>query len=164
MLTALIHAKTTSGALAVTLSSLVPAVAEGLVSHAVVVMAAADPDAERIADAMGASVVIAPSGHWQAAALTARGAWVLLLEAGETPGHDWIAAIEQHLLLQSSAHQRPALLPSAGFSAAFGERLAVMATPHRLRSGLVSPRSAVADGGSGGVPVQLTASRKRMPL
>ena len=65
MLTALVFANSTPGALAVTLSSLVAAVAEGLVSHAVVILPAPDPAAERIADAMGATVVIAASNHWQ---------------------------------------------------------------------------------------------------
>jgi hypothetical protein len=165
MLTALVHAASTPGALAATLSSLVPAVAEGLVSNAVVMLPVPDPDAERIADAMGATVVIAANGHWQAAAMTARGDWVLLLEAGEVPGHGWIAAVERHLLQQTAARQRSALLPVSGFAAGLTERLAVLLGPGKLRSGLVSSRRHASQGAGtgGGAPVRLSASRERMP-
>jgi hypothetical protein len=162
MLTALVHANSTPGALAATLSSLVPAVAEGLVSHAVVIVPAADAAAERIADAMGATVINPGTGRWQAAATMARGDWVLLLDAGEMPGHGWIAAIERHLLQQSSERQRPALLPAAGAAAALRERLALLMGANNLRTGLVSPRRRVAEGTSGGAPVRLSVARDRI--
>lgn len=162
MLTALVHANAMPAALAVTLSSLVPAVAEGLVSQAVVILPALDPAAERIADAMGATVIIAVSGHWQAAARTARGEWVLLLEAGETPGHGWISVIERHLLAQSSERARPALFPSARALPALRERFAVMFGSSVLRPGLVSPRKVACEGQSGGSPVWLPVKREMM--
>jgi hypothetical protein len=163
MLTALIHANATPGALASTLSSLVPGVAEGLVSHAVVIMPDADPASERIADAMGASVIIAASDHWQAAARTARGDWVLLLEAGETPGQGWIGAVERHLMQQSTGRQRPALLAVAGPMAGLRERLAMLTGAGRPRAGVIVPRLSVAEGCSGGVPVRLGVRREPMP-
>jgi hypothetical protein len=162
MLTALVHANSSPGALALTLSSLVPAVAEGLISHAVVMLPAADTAAERIADAMGATVIIAASGHWQAAAVTARSEWVLLLTAGEVPCHGWIGAIERHLLQQSAQQQRPALLPLSGLLTGISERLAVLAGAGYLRAGLISSRRRAAEGASGGTPARLSVARTRV--
>lgn len=164
MLTALIHANSTPAALAVTLSSLVPAVAEGLLSHAVVIMPVADAAAERIADAMGATIIVAAAGHWQAGATAARGDWVLLLDAGETPGHGWISAIERHLLAQASERPRPALLPKAGVVPALRERFAAMFGSSGLRAGLVAARALVAAGASGGAPVRLSIKRETIAL
>lgn len=162
MLSALVHANSTPGALAVTLSSLVSAVAEGLVSHAVVIVPTADPAAERIADAMGASVITAASGPWQAAANTARGDWVLLLEAGETPGYGWIAAVERHLLQQTAERPLSALLPASGFANGLRERLTLMIAPDKLRTGLISPRRHAANGTNGGRPIRLPVRREKM--
>lgn len=163
MLTAIVHANSTPGALAATLSSLVPAVAEGLLSHAVVVMTAADADCERIADAMGATVIVAASGPWQAAALTARGPWVILLEAGEIPGFGWIAAVERHLLQQSAERQGVAVLPAAGLLERWRERLSMMTAAGRPRPGLIGPRERVADGTVSGRVARLSVVRERMP-
>jgi hypothetical protein len=167
MLTALVHAASTPGPLAVTLSSLVPAVAEGLVSHAVVLLPAGDRNGERIADAMGATVMSATTNSavipWPEAARIARGDWVLLLEAGETPDHGWISAIERHLMQQTASRPRPALMPLVPGFAALGERLAWAAAPGLLRSGLVAARLAVQSGQSGGTPVRLDVTRRRLP-
>ena len=163
MLTALVHARSTPGALAVTLAALVPAVAEGLVSHAVVVLAGQDPDGERIADAMGATVIVAGDAPWQEAARIARGDWVLLLDAGETPDHGWITVIERHLLQQSSARQAPAFLPINGLIAGLGERAGLWLARARLRSGLVAPRAMIAAGLVPVAPVRLAIGRRRLP-
>jgi hypothetical protein len=161
MLTALVHANATPGALAATLSALVPAVADGLISHAVVVLPQADAASERIADAMGATVLIQSGGHWPAAARIARGAWVLLLDAGEMPQQGWIGVIERHLLLQTAQNRRPAMLPLEGV-AGWGERVLWMLAASAPRSGLIAPREPVAAGASGGAPVRLPVKRARL--
>jgi hypothetical protein len=163
MLTALVHARSNPGALAVTLAALVPAVAEGLVSHAVVVLAGKDMDSERIADAMGATVIQAGDAPWREAAAIARGDWVVLLDAGETPDQGWIAAIERHLLQQSSARQRPAFLPVRGLAAGLAERTGLWRASTRLRSGFVAPRAMIAAGTVPPTPVRLAIGRQRLP-
>ncbi len=57
MLTAVVHAGDEPMALVETLAALVPAVAEGLMSHAVVTTRTPSQEIERIADAMGATYV-----------------------------------------------------------------------------------------------------------
>jgi hypothetical protein len=161
MLSAVVHASANPSDLAVTLAALVPAVAEGLMSHAVVVLEADNPAAERIADAMGASLVMAAANPWRAGAAAARGHWVLLLRAGEEPQQGWIHAVERHLIRHgaASAVQTPALLPLRGGQGAVRERLAVMLTRAAPRPGLVAPRAAVAEGVKLAAPLRLASGR-----
>jgi hypothetical protein len=162
MLTALVHAKSTPEALAFSLSALVPAVAEGLISHAVVILGPDRPSTERIADAMGATVLTPLREPWREAACIARGDWVLLLDAGEILDHGWIGAVERHLLHQTSARQRPAIVPAAGLLGRLRERAAMILGQGLLRSGLIAPRERVSNGQSGGVPVILNGTRSRL--
>jgi len=148
MLTALIHSRTTPGALAATLSGLVPAVAEGLVSHAVVALPTPDPAAERIADAMGATLILVARDPWREAAQIARGAWVLLLDAGEVPDPGWIAAIERHFMAQRTDTGQAAVLPLPGWAGLKEGGLWLLA-PAKARAGLVAPRAMVAEGACG---------------
>ena len=151
MITVLVRATTGAEPLAVTFSALVPAVAEGIVSHAVAIApadAARLAAIERIADAMGAQVVSDQANAYAQAALVARGEWVLLLEAGEVMITGWTRTAERHLA------RHPAGMPgnvSAGFwlrsgLAGWQERLAVMLAPTRLRPGLLAPRAAITGG------------------
>jgi hypothetical protein len=125
MLTVIVRGSGNPAQLALTLSSIVPAVAEGLVGHGVVLIPAADQDAERIADAMGADVVIGQG--WEAARAVLRSPWVLLLEAGEALEPDWIGAAEAHLMLHGAAARRGALFPAEGVLPQVLERLRVFA-------------------------------------
>ncbi|MCU0885747.1 MAG: hypothetical protein MUC44_12540 [Beijerinckiaceae bacterium] len=162
MLTALVLARSKPGALAVTLAALVPAVAEGLVSHAVVVLFGADADGERIADAMGATVIQAGSAPWREAATIARGEWVVLLEAGDAPDQGWITAIERHLLQQAALRRLPAFLPVRGLAAGLKERAALLLGSRRLRSGLIAPRTMIAAGTALPAPLRLAIGRQRL--
>ncbi len=168
MLTALVQAHSTPGALAATLSALVPAVAEGLISHAVVMLPSASPDSERIADAMGATIIRTTDDstrdqHWRDAAQMARGDWVLLLEAGETPGHGWISCIEQHLMMQTSASSRAAILPLAGGASRLIERIRLLFGARHLTSGMVAPRRQITSGLPLGKLVLLAVPRHQLP-
>ena len=58
MISVLVRVEHGVDALVVTLSALVPAVADGLLCDAVILVKAADPAVERVADALGASVVV----------------------------------------------------------------------------------------------------------
>lgn len=160
MLTALILADREPMALAETLSALVPAVAEGLMSHAVVVSLRPDADFERIADAMGAAFVVAPSEPWRTGARAARGQWLLLLAAGEAPEQGWISAAEGHLI-RHGQDGRAALLPLAGawdaLAEAAGRRLGLIG----LGSGVLAPRDRIIAGRAPGPLRRLAAARRR---
>jgi hypothetical protein len=99
MITALIRAEHGVDALAVTLSALVSAVAEGLVGDAVVLAPPGDQDAMRIADALGATFVPLAAGEdpWRRGASVAKRDWVLCLDAGDVPSEGWIRAVERFI-------------------------------------------------------------------
>ncbi len=162
MLTAIIHAKRSPEALAVTMSALVPAVADGLMSHAVVALQGDDPDGARIADAMGAALVTVRHDAWREAAATARGEWVLLLDAGDIPGQGWIPAIERHLIHEMASRRRAAFMPLSGGLQGLSERLGLMFGTVHPRAGLVGPRKAIAEGQSRFAPARLSVGRQRL--
>jgi hypothetical protein len=99
MITGLIHVERGVEALAVTLSALVPAVAEGLLGDAVVT--AHDPEAgvAAVAEAMGAELVALKAGDdpWALASRRARGQWCLCLADGDVPGEGWVRGLEAFL-------------------------------------------------------------------
>lgn len=163
MLTAIVFTRGEPMSLAETLSSLVPAVAEGLMSHAVVVAEGESPDISRIADAMGATSLTASENVWREGARAARGEWVLLLEAGETPEPGWVGAVEGHLMRQSSASRGPAFLPLSGGLPGVLEFVALALGARLLGPGLVAPRLDVAAGKIARRPRRLAAGRRRTP-
>lgn len=105
MITSLIHVERGVEALAVTLSALVPAVAEGLVGDAVVISARHDVGVEAVADAMGAELLIMTLGDdpWATASRRARGQWCLCLSDGDVPGEGWVRGLEAFLRVADPA-------------------------------------------------------------
>lgn len=159
MLTAVIRSAGSTEALAATFSVLIPAVADGFLGHAVVLDAAGDATIERIADATGASYLRAGGADsWPEGAAQARGDWLVLLEEGDVPQAHWPQAVERHLLL---APDRPALIPLRGFAQSLRERAGVSFGPHRLRAGLVLPKSHALSGRLGAAPQRLSVGRER---
>jgi hypothetical protein len=109
MLTALVDVRSGVEALAATLSSLVPAVAEGLVADAVVLASAPDGALLRVVDEVGATLVTVAWPHaWAAGLATARRDWLLCLEDGDVPQEGWIRPVER-FLLASGAHRHARL-------------------------------------------------------
>ncbi|WP_353181108.1 glycosyltransferase family A protein [Bosea sp. (in: a-proteobacteria)] len=159
MLTAVIRAPGHAPALAATFAVLIPAVAEGVLGHAVVVDTVGTDDLRRIAEATGACYLRAgPAEAWRRGAERARGDRLLLLDAGDVPQPDWLPAVERHLLL---APGRPALLPLGGLAASLRERVAIARAPRQLRAGLILPRSAVLAGRLEAAARRLSAERER---
>ncbi len=97
MLTAIIHARSGPEALAVTLSSLVAGVAEGVIADAVVVADRHDDEIAHIAEATGAGFLLRDAGEdpWRMGARLARREWLLCLEAGDVPLEGWIGAVDR---------------------------------------------------------------------
>ncbi len=140
MITALVHSRQGLDALATTLSALVPAVADGLVGDAVVLAPNPNPDVDRVADAMGAALVItrAPS-PWPEGAALARREWCLCLEDGDVPTEGWIRALERFIALSPPGRRfgRLARRPRT-----LRERLALLAPgAGRVRAGDLVHRS-----------------------
>jgi hypothetical protein len=125
--------------LAASLSVLVEGAAAGLIGHAVIIAPAASPQSgeiERLADATGADLVVAGPDEWQdwrAAAIIARGDWLLLMQGGELPGQNWVQALERHAM---TSQGRAGLMPRAGWRGMKDRWL----PPSRPGAGFVLPK------------------------
>ncbi|SFB95738.1 hypothetical protein SAMN05428997_103124 [Bosea sp. CRIB-10] len=161
MITAVIRANRDAEALAATLSVLIPAVAKGVIGHAVVIDDGDDAAIARLADETGASYVRAKNGEaWSRGVAEARGDWVILLEAGDLPEPAWTPSIERHLL---TAATRPALMPLRGV-AALREWGAVSLRSRGVRAGLLAPKKQILSGKLARAPRRLTVRRERAAL
>lgn len=159
MITAVIRANRDAEALAATLSVLIPAVARGVIGHAVVIDDGDDAAIARLADETGASYVRAQNCEaWSSGAAQARGDWVILLEAGDLPEPSWTPSIERHLL---TAAARPALIPLRGMAAALREWGAVSLRSRGVRAGLLAPKTQILSGRLARAPRRLSVRRER---
>jgi hypothetical protein len=159
MLAAIIRSQGSSDALAATVSALIPAVAEGFLGHAVIVEATKNPAIEKLVDATGAALVLAPLAQaWQAGAQAARGDWLLLLDAGDMPKLDWARHVERHLIASGG---QAALLPRDAFWASLGERVSAILAQTALRPGLLVSAREVRAGCLDAAPRRLAVGRER---
>lgn len=101
MISVLVRVEHGVDALVVTLSALVPAVADGLLCDAVILVKAADPAVERVADALGASVVVDSEGAWAQGARQAKRDWILCLADGDVPSDGSIRALDRFIALSA---------------------------------------------------------------
>ncbi|HZH09411.1 MAG TPA: hypothetical protein VEZ24_03495 [Microvirga sp.] len=99
MITALVRVTHGPEALAATLSALVPAVAAGLVGDAVILARGQDEALAKVADAAGASLVVAQDMSWKAGARAARRDWLLCLDDGDIPQEGWIRVLDRFVSL-----------------------------------------------------------------
>jgi hypothetical protein len=160
MITGLVLVERGVEPLAATLSSLVPGAAEGLVGDAVVIARRADDDIARVADAMGASLVVIEPGHdpWAEAARLARRDWLLCLGDGDMPAEGWIRVLDRFTLAASGSGFPVGRLAR---KLPWRERIATLAEgrlgPPRIRPGDLVHRSRIGAPGSRlvRVPVQI---------
>lgn len=99
MITVLVRVTHGPEALAATLSALVPAVAAGLVGDAVILSARQDETLEKVADAAGASLIVAGETSWADGARAARREWLLCLDDGDIPQEGWIRVLDRFVAL-----------------------------------------------------------------
>jgi hypothetical protein len=166
MITALVRVEGGVEALAVTLSALVSAVAEGLVADAVVLTAREDPAIARVADALGAGIVVLERDHdpWAAGARLAKRDWVLCLDAGDVPSGGWIRAVE-HFLALSPPERRLGRFPrrAGSLREALLWRWRSLAGP-RVQAGDVVRREVLLAGAKPGRPARIPAAIERDPV
>jgi hypothetical protein len=159
MLTAVIRANGDAEALAATFAVLIPAVAGGIIGHAVVIDESGDATVARLADETGASYVTAGNGEaWSRGVAEARGDWVMLLEAGDLPEPQWAPSIERHLMTAATV---PALMPLRGMAAALREWGAISLRSRGVRAGLIAPKTQILSGRLAHSPRRLTVRRRR---
>lgn len=95
MLTVMIPTFNDESRLARTLAALVPAAVEGLVREVIVVDGGSTDQTHSVADHAGCRMT---SGDDMAKAIsTAKGDWIMFLEAGSKPVGDWMEAVSVHI-------------------------------------------------------------------
>ena len=162
VITALVLSEPPLEALATTLAALVPGVADGLIADAVVLARTRDGELERLADAVGATFVVAPERDpWAAGAAVARRDWLLCLRAGDVPGEGWIRTLDRFLAL-ARPERRFARLPRR--HASIAARLRALLAPRRgITAGDLVHRSLLAPGALIGRPYVLRGYVERDP-
>jgi hypothetical protein len=163
MITVLIWVSHGPEALAITLSALVPAVAEGLVADAVVLTDGSDGDVARVAEAAGATLVTASAGSWAEGARVARHQWLLCLDDGDLPQEGWIRVLDRFVSLSRERHQRARLGRRERWQRAVRGRIDRLLFPSAIRSGDLLRRERVLDGAGTGAAIRLGAAIERDP-
>ena len=161
MITALIRVKQGPEALAVTLSALIPAVTAGLVGDAVILSERQDDILATVADAAGATLIVAEDASWQAGAGAARRDWLLCLDDGDIPQEGWIRVLDRFVALsgpeQGLARMRRR---QAGVARALTNLFADV----KVRAGDLVHRRVLMNEVRARMPVRLSATIERDPV
>jgi hypothetical protein len=161
MITVLVRVTHGPEALAATLSALVPAVAAGLIGDAVILADRQDDVLERVADAAGATLVVAKDASWTEGARAARRDWLLCLDDGDIPQEGWIRVLDRFVALSKPelglARMRR---PHGGLVSAFLNLWA----PSSIRGGDLVHRRVLMNEMKARMPVRLAASVERDPV
>ncbi len=164
MITVLVRVTRGPEALAVTLSSLVPAVAAGLVGDAVILAPREDDAVARVADATGATLVVTEENSWRSGAEVARRDWLLCLDDGDIPQEGWIRVLERFVSL-SRPERRVARLRhrQTGLVRRIVDAMRRLVGHSTVRAGDLVHRRILLDGVRPQKPVRLAAVIERDP-
>lgn len=150
MLTVLMECRDQEAELAQTLSILVTAAVEGLVSDVIILDHASRDGSSRVADAAGCRF----HSHWDIKDVlrSARGEWLLFIEAGARPQSGWIEEVLEHL----AVHKQPARFsPSRNYRRPFLKRIGRVAPP--LEYGLILPKKNAIAAAKSGMGLEMLA-------
>jgi len=165
MITALIRVKNGPEALAVTLSALVPAVAAGLVGDAVILVSRADETLAKVADAAGATLVVAEEASWIAGAGAARRDWLLCLEDGDVPQEGWIRVLDRFVALSAPERGLARLRREGrGLLSAARDTVGRLIGRSSIRAGDLVHRRVLLNEAKACAPVRLAATVGRDPV
>ncbi|WP_210497239.1 hypothetical protein [Microvirga antarctica] len=163
MITVLIRVTHGPEALAVTLSSLVPAVTAGLIADAVILADREDEGIAQVAEAAGAVLRLSPAGHWAEAGRLARHDWLLCLDDGDLPQEGWIRVLDRFVGLNADRPGRARFKRSHGVFRDMVHRIRDRFAPRAIRSGDLIHRRILLGEAKSGQPVRLTAAIERDP-
>ena len=164
MITVLVRATRGPEALAATLTALVPAVAEGLVGDAVILSDRQDDSLAMVADAAGATLVVAKDASWTEGAKAARRDWLLCLDDGDIPQEGWIRALDRFVSLAGPQQSIARLRRRTGFLQAGLDALRRCFGRTAIRAGDLVHRRALTHHGKTRAPVRLAATIERDPV
>jgi hypothetical protein len=165
MISVLIRVEHGAEALAITLGALIPAVADGLVADAVVLVSRPDDAIATIVEAVGATMSVAPEPGWRQGAALAKRDWLLCLSDGDVPSEGWIRVVERFVAL-SPPDRRFGRLERRrrGMFEGFRHRLRGLAGAGQVRAGDLVQRSALAEKARLGRPARIGARIERDPV
>ena len=161
MITVLVRVTHGPDALAATLSALVPAVAAGLVGDAVILTDRQDDTLAKVADAVGATLVVAERDSWMEGARVARRDWLLCLDDGDIPQEGWIRVLDRFVALSG---------PEQGLARMRRQRAGVaiilrtLFAGSKVRSGDLVHRRVLMNEVRARMPVRLPATVERDPV
>jgi hypothetical protein len=159
MISAVVRVEHGVEALALTLSALVPGVADGLVGDAVVLAATPNRPVEDVVDALGARLIVGADRSWATGAQAARRDWILCLTDGDVPLEGWIGALDR-FIAASPADRGFGRLASR--PARLGERLVRLLGSREVRAGDLVRRDLLLRGGTPpGRPARVSAAIER---
>jgi hypothetical protein len=163
MITVLIRVMHGPEALAMTLSALVPAVADGLVADAIILAAEPGENIAGVAEAAGATLVTAADLSWKEGARQARHPWLLCLEDGDLPQEGWIRVLDRFVSLHGERHRRARLRRRQGLLAATRGAARALWAPTVIRAGDLVRRDLVLGDAQSEPAVYLAATIERDP-
>jgi hypothetical protein len=161
MITVLVRVTHGPEALAATLSALVPAVAAGLIGDAVILTGKQDETLEKVADAAGATLIVAERDSWIEGAKAARRDWLLCLDDGDIPQEGWIRVLDRFVALSK---------PEQGLARMRRQRTGLLSAfinlfaGSRVRGGDLVHRRVLMNEVRASMPVRLSASIERDPV
>jgi len=161
MITVLVRVTHGPEALAATLSALVPAVAEGLVGDAVILSDRQDDTLAMVADAAGATLVVAKNAAWTEGVKAARRDWLLCLDDGDIPQEGWIRVLDRFVALSRPEQGLARMRRRRGGVAS---ALTNLFADARVRAGDLVHRRVLLNEVRARMPVRLSATIERDPV
>ncbi len=154
MLTVLMECRDQEAELAQTLSLLVSAAVEGLVSDVIVLDHGSRDGSSRVADAAGCRF----HNHWDIKDIlrSARGDWLLLVEPGARPQVGWIDEVLEYVALQKNAAR---FSPARSHRRPFFQRLGRTMPP--LEQGLLLPKKTAISAAKSGMGLEALAKGQK---
>jgi hypothetical protein len=160
MITVLVRVAHGPEALAATLSSLVPAVAAGLIGDAVILSRSQDEVLAKVADAAGASLIVAEEASWTEGARAARRDWLLCLDDGDIPQEGWIRVLDRFVTLAGPERGLARFRRHAGPAGLLGR----LFSRSSVRAGDLVHRRVLLNEVKARPPVRLSARIERDPI
>jgi len=161
MITVLVRVTHGPEALAATLSALVPAVAEGLVGDAVILSDRQDDTLAMVADAAGATLIVAKDDAWMEGAKAARRDWLLCLDDGDIPQEGWIRVLDRFVALSRPDQTRARMRRQR---AGFFKALTGFFARSSVQGGDLVHRRVLMNEIRARMPVRLSATIERDPV
>jgi hypothetical protein len=134
------------------------------VGDAVILCDRQDNTLAMVADAAGATLVVANDAAWTEGAKAARRDWLLCLDDGDIPQEGWIRVVDRFVSLAGPRQSMARLRRRAGLLRAWSEALGRRFGGASIRAGDLVHRRVLIHHGKPRAPVRLAATIERDPV